>query len=116
MTQEVVAIVGSRGWPKARLHEVQDYVSFLPNGTIILSGGAVGVDTAAEEAARQLGMEVRIHKPNYDLYGPRAPLIRNITIAEECTRMVAFWDGISTGTMHVVRQARARNKLVEVFQ
>lgn len=51
----VVAIVGSREYPK--LDAVAEYVRDLPEGTIVISGGARGVDRTAENTARDLGFE-----------------------------------------------------------
>ncbi len=62
-TGERVAIVGSRNY--TRLGEVHDYVSGLPQGTIIVSGGAIGVDEAAERAANACGLETRIFPVNW---------------------------------------------------
>lgn len=46
----VVAIVGSRDWPKSKKHWIDKAVASLKPGTIVVSGGARGVDTWAEEA------------------------------------------------------------------
>lgn len=108
-----VAIVGSRGWTD--LQQVRDRVMLLPEGTIVISGGARGVDREAESAARERGLEVVVYRPDYDAYpGQIAPLKRNQRIAEECDAMIAFWDGVSTGTLHVMGIARRLGKHVEV--
>lgn len=114
--RERVAIVGSRGYRD--LDEVTRYVSALPSGTTIVSGGAVGVDRTAAAAARysSKGLGLIEHLPEYDKYGRAAPLERNRLIVRDCDRLVAFWDGKSTGTMHVVGLARAAGKPVEVIQ
>ena len=114
--RERIAIVGSRKWPTERLLEVEDYVAFLPQDIVLISGGAAGVDRMAEEAARGLGMEVSIYLPDYERYGPDAPLRRNMDIALTCTRMVVFWDGSSKGSMHAAGLARSFKKSVEVFR
>jgi predicted Rossmann fold nucleotide-binding protein DprA/Smf involved in DNA uptake len=53
-----VAIIGSRDY--AKLHLVQKMVEVLPPGCILISGGARGVDTIAEEAARSRGLAVQV--------------------------------------------------------
>jgi hypothetical protein len=50
---DVVAVVGSREFPKRKLEWVTKFVNNLLPETIVVSGGARGVDTAAEEAAVQ---------------------------------------------------------------
>jgi hypothetical protein len=62
-----VAVVGSRGY--SDLDEVRGYVRSLPDGTIIVSGGAHGVDAAAEEAAGQRGHVVESYRPDYAKHG-----------------------------------------------
>lgn len=82
----------------------------------MVSGGAWGVDTVAEQEARSLLIPVQVYKPHYDRFGSRAPLVRNEEIVNDCDRLVAFWDGKSTGTMHTVNLARKAGKPVEVVR
>lgn len=49
---DVVGIVGSRDFPPDRISWVKTFVNKLNAGTIVVSGGARGVDTAAERAAK----------------------------------------------------------------
>jgi hypothetical protein len=114
MTFKRVAIVGSRRFPDPE--RVRVYVAGLPNGSVVVSGGAWGVDTIAEKEARALGIPVRIYQPHYDRFGASAPLMRNQEIVDDCDRLVAFWDGESTGTMHTVGLARKAGKPVEIIE
>ena len=45
--------------------------------SLIISGGAKGVDTLAEKYADKHGISKLILRPNYNLYGKAAPLLRN---------------------------------------
>src|SRR5689334_7221344 len=99
-----IAIVGSREY--RRLDTVRDFVHSLPRTTVVVSGGARGVDWTAEQMARDLGMEVEIFYPDYTKHGKRAPLVRNEQLAERCEEMRAFWDGQSTGTQHALSCAK----------
>ena len=49
-----VGIVGSRGF--SGLEIVRDYVKSLDKDTIIVSGGAKGVDETVEKMGEELGM------------------------------------------------------------
>lgn len=109
---ERVAIVGSRAF--ADRQAVRRYVWDLPRDTVVISGGAAGVDSVAEKAARDFGLACVVHAPDYDKHGKRAPLVRNKLIAKDCDRMVAFWDGKSTGTAHAINCAKELDKPVEV--
>jgi predicted Rossmann fold nucleotide-binding protein DprA/Smf involved in DNA uptake len=114
---ERVAIVGSRNY--AREDAVRSYVAALPAGTIVISGGARGVDTWAEDAAESCGLirilvlaawMTRIGTRDY-----RAGKARNPIIVELAERVVAFWDGRSPGTAHTIETARKAGKPVEVI-
>lgn len=109
-----VAIVGSRGYPNLR--EVADYVVYrLKPGDVLVSGGATGVDRAAEAAARAEGLETLIYYPEWELYGKRAGFMRNEMIVLHSDRVVAFWDGKSRGTKDSIDKALKAGKPLEVF-
>jgi hypothetical protein len=108
-----VAIVGSRDYPD--LDAVHKFVDTLDIDDIVISGGARGVDRTAEEAADVRGLESYVYEAEWDKYGKRAGFLRNIKIVEECSELVAFWDGISKGTAHSIYLARKAGKPVTVF-
>lgn len=91
-----VAIVGSRKCGNADLSTI---LQALPLGTSeIISGGAKGIDSLAEEAAKQLSLPLQVFTPNYKTLGRQAPLSRNHQIVKACDYLLAFWDGSSAGT------------------
>lgn len=108
-----LAVVGSRDYPN--LSQVRRYVMAQPPGTVIVSGGARGVDREAEIAAYLMGFGVVILPANWKKHGNRAGFVRNFDIVREADAVVAFWDGRSNGTAHTITVARAENKLREVF-
>lgn len=103
-----VAIVGSRDYPD--LGDVVAYVRALPGDTVIISGGARGVDRVAEHAAFQRGMTTRIYPAEWERYGKQAGYRRNQQIVADADRLVAFHDGVSRGTQHSIDLARAASK------
>lgn len=109
-----VAIVGSReGVSRLR---VGAYVCSLPKDTIIVSGGARGVDQAAEFYAKHAGLEIIVFPAEWDKYGKRAGFVRNKLIVDAADRIVAFWDGASKGTKHTIDLALKQGKPVEVIR
>ena len=107
-----VAIVGSRNYHD--LDKVTAYVKDLPQGTVIVSGGARGVDSRAARAAREAGLEVVEHIPDWS-QGKGAGFTRNSAIVADADAMVAFWDGNSHGTRDSINKARRRGIPVEVI-
>lgn len=107
-----VAIVGSRTYQNRQ--QVIDYVNALPEDTVVISGGARGVDTWAEYAARMRGLEVRIFPANWAKYGKQAGYLRNVQIVDAADTIVCFWDGVSPGTLHSMKIAETRGKRVIV--
>jgi len=105
-----LAIVGSR--------DITDFVlePFVPiETTVIISGGAKGVDTLAEAYAKRHKLEFIVFKPEYDKYPGRiAPLKRNDQIVEACDMVLAIWDGESRGTYYTIKKAREMGKPVHI--
>ena len=99
-----VAIVGSRDY--GRLDQVRTYIDLLPEFTVILSGGARGVDQCAAEAARERGLEVQEYLPDWKSLGRKAGVARNALVVDQADLVVAFWDGKSRGTKNAIDLAR----------
>lgn len=110
-----LGIVGSRDYPD--LEAVRAFVRALPRTTVVVSGGARGVDTVAAETARACGLfvdEFLVSPEAWKRLGPRAGLERNERLVGSCERVVAFWDGTSRGTAHAIGVARRLGKPLEV--
>lgn len=109
---ERVAIVGSRDFPALELVDV--FVGTLAPDTIVISGGARGVDQRAESAARKRGLAVEVFRPDWSK-GPHAGLERNALMVERADRVTAFWNGTSRGTKNSIDLARRAGKLAQLF-
>ncbi len=106
-----VAIVGSRNLT------VDDFDSYIPSEvTEIVSGGARGIDCCAREYAINRGIPLKEFLPDYQKYGRKAPLLRNLQIIEYADFILAFWDGKSHGTRFVIEQAKKQGKKIRVFR
>lgn len=103
-----VAIVGSRDYKP--LSEVTDFVNHLPDDTIVVSGGARGVDSTAEKAAKKRGLRTIIFPAEWDKYGKSAGFLRNRSIVTAADMVVVFWNGRSRGTMHAIKLAEEMYK------
>lgn len=107
-----IAVVGSRKFPD--MEKVRRYVRTLPVGTVVVSGGAEGVDKEAIAAAHEVFLSVDIFWPDWATHGKAARPLRNTKIVNSCDRLVAFWDGSSRGTADSIEKARKAGKPVEV--
>ena len=78
--------------------------------SLIISGGAKGVDTLAEKYADKHGISKLILRPNYSVYGKAAPIIRNRKMIEICNFVLIIWDGKSKGTKYTIEYAKKCGK------
>jgi predicted Rossmann fold nucleotide-binding protein DprA/Smf involved in DNA uptake len=111
-----LAVVGSRTIVDFALVVAAIEESGFTDISLIVSGGAKGVDSLAEQYAKAKGIECRIFKPDWDKYGKRAGFVRNALIVNEADALVAVWDGKSKGTMHSVALANERGIPVFIAQ
>ena len=103
-------MVGSRTITEAELEK------YIPeDATVILSGGAKGVDTLAEEYADRHGLKKKILLPDYELFGKGAPLIRDRQIVDNADLVVAIWDGNSPGTRYTIEYAKKQGVKVRLY-
>jgi predicted Rossmann fold nucleotide-binding protein DprA/Smf involved in DNA uptake len=135
-----IAIVGAREASDETLEKVRALVRSLPEGTVVVSGGAEGVDTVARDEALQRGLRVVTYEPRDDgmvhvkhevpfaewLHAARyrvpsramrdTIIFRNTLIAIECDRMVAFVQGSKGGTWDALKQAERFKRPCEVIR
>lgn len=78
--------------------------------TEIVSGGARGADYLGEQYANVNNIPIKKFPAKWNLYGKSAGYIRNKQMAEYGDMLLAFWDGKSKGTQHMIRLA-TENKL-----
>lgn len=113
-----LAIVGSREWTNYEkfTEEMTEFVSRCGKPRMVISGGARGVDTMAAKWATEQSIELVIFKPNYEVYGKKAPLVRNTAIAAGCERMVAFPHPNSGGTWDAIRKFEQFGRKAAIIQ
>lgn len=94
LKREVINIVKSSNKPK----------QFIK----IISGKAKGADTLGERFAKEFGLEIKEFPADWNRLGKRAGYIRNTEMAkfamgdENYGVLIAFWDGKSKGTKHMI--------------
>ena len=81
----------------------------------IISGGASGIDTLAEQYADKCRISKYIIRPRYDLYGRAAPIKRNEQMVDMADAVLVVWDGISKGTKYTVKYAEKIHKPIKII-
>ena len=83
--------------------------------TEIVSGMARGADTLGERWARNHTLPVKQFPAEWDRYGKSAGYKRNHQMAQYGNILIAFWDGQSRGTLHMIQIATQMGLRVYVF-
>jgi len=105
-----VAIIGSRNITNIKIE------NYLPTDiSLIVSGGAKGIDTLAEKYADKNDIPKLIFLPDYKKHGKIAPLIRNRQIVDNADIVIAFWNGFSSGTKFTIDYAKKCGKKIVVY-
>jgi hypothetical protein len=68
----------------------------------IISGGARGADKLGEQYANMNLLDLEIYPAKWDKYGRSAGYRRNEQMAKVATHLLAFWNGHSRGTKHMI--------------
>lgn len=82
--------------------------------SVVLSGGAPGVDWLGERWAEERGIPVERHLANWGKNPHTAGRLRNTKMAHLADALVAVWDGSSPGTKHMIDTARTVGLVISV--
>lgn len=102
-----IAIIGSRSFADFDL--VQRTVD-LTGVEEIISGGARGADALAERLAIEHDIKLTVYPADWKTMGFKAGHIRNSLIVDAADVIIAYWDGVSTGTLDSIKKARKAGK------
>lgn len=109
-----IIIAGSRGFTDYDLlQRTLNTYGISPHDKII-SGTANGADKLGEKYANENSIEVKRFPAEWDKYGKSAGYKRNEQMALYADSLIAFWDGKSKGTKHMIDLAKRHNLKVEV--
>jgi hypothetical protein len=82
----------------------------------IVSGTANGADKLGEKYAEEKGYQIKKFPADWDKYGKSAGFKRNTEMAEYSDVLIAFWDGKSKGTSHMINTAKNKNLKVRIIK
>ena len=106
-----VIIAGSRGIDDYEFicHKLNDCERPWPI-TEVVSGTARGVDRLGERWAGSKDIPIKRFPADWDTYGKSAGYRRNADMAKYADVLIAFWDGTSKGTKHMIDLMTAAGK------
>ena len=105
-----VLIFGSRSIPLGLVwrHVGAHLEGLAPATTVVITGGASGVDETAEEVARDCGIHCATVNALWEKHGRPAGPIRNQVMADMIERLrgsaLGLWDGKSKGTQDMYKR------------
>lgn len=112
-----LAIIGSRNYNNYIQAEEQ-IIKILKENNLniskIISGGAIGTDKLAEKFAEVYNLPIEIIKPDWSK-GKSGGVIRNTEIINKSDYIIAFWDGLSRGTLDSINKSKKNNKKLFVI-
>ncbi len=82
----------------------------------IVSGMAQGADLLGERYANDRGHLIKQFPADWDKYGKGAGFRRNVEMADYAGALLAFWDGSSKGTLHMINTAKKKGLKVKVIK
>jgi hypothetical protein len=111
-----VIIAGGRDFDDFnKLCQVCDEFLQDQNGIEIVSGAYKGADLLGERYAAERNHPIKQFPANWRRYGKSAGLKRNIEMAAYADALIAFWDGESKGTKHMIELAKQTGLKGKVF-
>ena len=90
-------------------------INFQKQITEIISGDATGADSLGIQWAQLRDIPVKHFPAHWDIYGNNAGYIRNAEMGEYADALIAFWNGKSRGTKHMIQTMKFRKKPYIVF-
>ena len=102
-SKPIVLICGSRSISDLSIGR---YINPKEVGQVVHSG-AISIDILAEQWAKNNNIESIIFSPNYEIYGKRAPLVRDKEMVEYADRVIVFWDGHSHDVKYILDYAKS---------
>lgn len=93
------------------LNQVRQHFEFA-----VVCGKAKGADTLGELYAKNNNLIIHYYPADWNKYGKSAGYRRNVEMAENAEYLVAFWDGKSRGTEHMINIAAERGLKVLVVR
>lgn len=101
-----IIIAGGRDFNDyKKLCEICDYKLSMQSEIEIVSGTAKGADSLGERYAKERNYPIKQFPADWDTFGKAAGYKRNEEMANYADALIAFWNGSSKGTGHMITLA-----------
>lgn len=112
-----IIIAGGRDFDNYdRLRSYCDHLLQNKTEIEIVSGTAKGADKLGERYAEERGYPVKRFVADWGTFGKKAGYLRNEDMAIYADALIAFWDGMSSGTQHMIRIAEKNNLEIRIYR
>lgn len=111
-----VIVAGGRDFSDYELMKEKLDKLFVNIEPVIVCGEAKGADSLGKKYAEEKGYTVLSYPADWNTFGKRAGYIRNEAMAVVADALVAFWNGESKGTKHMIDTMKKCNKQVRVIR
>lgn len=81
----------------------------------VVCGDARGADSLGNKWALEYGYKVKHFPADWNAFGKSAGYRRNAEMASYADALIAFWDGKSRGTMHMINLAKDQGLNIRVL-
>ena len=111
-----VIIAGSRDFNDYnKLCHYCDYLLQNQTEIEIVSGTARGADKLGEKYANEKGYPIKQFPANWNKFKKAAGYVRNEEMAKYADALIAFWNGKSKGTEHMINLAKKYNLKIRIY-
>lgn len=100
----------------AQITDMAVHGSLRAKAVSIVSGMARGADALGAQFAKENNVKLYAMPADWDKYGKRAGFMRNSDMGNFADGLLAFWDGKSKGTAHMIDYMKQLNKPVHVVK
>lgn len=101
---------------KSNLDSILEKLSENNINLIIICGMAKGADMCGWNWARDNNIPILEYPANWKLHGKAAGPIRNQEMAQVANGLIAFWNGTSRGTAHMINTMKDLRKDVCIIK
>lgn len=118
MNKNKVIIAGGRDFDDYKMlkEKCDYYLKNISDQIEIVSGTASGADRLGERYAAEKGYDVKQFPANWEIHKRSAGIMRNIEMADYSNFLIAFHDGFSRGTAHMIQVAKEKGLKVAIVK